>query len=254
MPKKPDNKNSTDNQAYAKAYNIILSDPTLIDAEKVLLFEVCRYYPQCCFASNSELAKNTGHSIRYIEKLIAKLKQKKIIKAGYAHRKIIEKAKSYRVLIAPILKNWTCPDLRKLPNHSTVLSNKNKPQTTEPQGGTSKNSQLPNHSTVLQNKLPNHRGASTEPQYGQTTEPQGDLLDIREKNRYNAPATKAKALSPVLFKKNATTKTTRQNPNKTRHKQRPNKTITDPKRLERIEKQKDKLLKQLENVLKEKEK
>jgi len=84
---------------FIRAYNTLLARTDLTPAEKLVLCVICQYWPSPFWGANSAIAESLGFSAVYIEKLIKRLKQKGIIKAGYAHRNRDGKHHTVRVVV-----------------------------------------------------------------------------------------------------------------------------------------------------------
>jgi len=83
---------------FARAYDFIMADRELTPAEKLVLIEVCRYWPNPCYESAGTIAAHCGLDARYVRNLIKGLCQGKskrkaagkserraYLKRGYAH-------------------------------------------------------------------------------------------------------------------------------------------------------------------------
>ena len=83
---------------FARAFGFILSDVNLTAGEKVVLIEICRYYPRPYWDSNKIIADSLGYTECTAEKYIKRLAEKRYIRRGYAHKKINGKLKTCRVI------------------------------------------------------------------------------------------------------------------------------------------------------------
>lgn len=85
---------------FARAYDFIMRDKRLAAAEKLVMIEICRYWPSPYYGSASTVAQNTGLQKRYVRKLIkglcqgrekrkslGKPQRKAYLKRGYEHLK-----------------------------------------------------------------------------------------------------------------------------------------------------------------------
>lgn len=83
---------------YARAFDIVWHNANLSVTEKVVLTEVCRYWPRAYSGSNATISFNTGISIRHIQKVLKALstgpakrahqgkpKRRAYIDRGYLH-------------------------------------------------------------------------------------------------------------------------------------------------------------------------
>jgi len=52
---------------FARAWDIIMHNKHLTSTEKIVLVEVCRYYPRAYNGANATIAANTGLSIRTVQ-------------------------------------------------------------------------------------------------------------------------------------------------------------------------------------------
>jgi hypothetical protein len=85
---------------FMKAYSFLLNKTALTSAEKLVLIVVCRFWPNPCWESNTQISEKLGFTERYIEKLVKSLADKEIIRRGYAH--IAKNGKPHTVrVIAP---------------------------------------------------------------------------------------------------------------------------------------------------------
>jgi len=60
---------------FARAFDFILGDTALSAAEKLVVIEACRYWPDPCFESAGTIADHCGLDPRYVRKLIKGLCQ-----------------------------------------------------------------------------------------------------------------------------------------------------------------------------------
>jgi hypothetical protein len=74
---------------FARAYDFILADKHLCAAEKLVLIEICRYWPNPCYEAAKTIAQKTGMDKRYVRNLITGLTQgtEKRTKLGKPPRK-----------------------------------------------------------------------------------------------------------------------------------------------------------------------
>jgi hypothetical protein len=84
---------------FVRAYDFLLERNDLKPAEKLILILVCRYWPSPCWDSNATIAKRLGFSTRRVERLLKKLKSKKVIKTGYGHRTRSGKNHTVRIMV-----------------------------------------------------------------------------------------------------------------------------------------------------------
>jgi hypothetical protein len=92
---------------FVKAYTFLLEKKDLKPAEKLVLIIICRFWPSPFWGSNSTIAKNLGCSVRYVERLLKKLKCKGFIKSGYAHKDRDGKNHTVRVIV-PLFFSEKC--------------------------------------------------------------------------------------------------------------------------------------------------
>lgn len=52
---------------FARAWDLILHNQNLTPTEKIVLVEVCRYWPRAYSGANATIAHNTGLSIRTVQ-------------------------------------------------------------------------------------------------------------------------------------------------------------------------------------------
>ena len=85
---------------FARAYDFLMADRKLSAAEKLVMIQVCRYWPGPCYMSAATIARNCGLDPRYVRKIITGLSQgakkrkqlgkpprKRYIARGYVHLK-----------------------------------------------------------------------------------------------------------------------------------------------------------------------
>ena len=60
---------------FARAYDFILADRALSAAEKLVMIEACRYWPESCFETAGTIARGIGLDSRYVRRLIKGLCQ-----------------------------------------------------------------------------------------------------------------------------------------------------------------------------------
>lgn len=257
-----ENNNATDNKPYIRAFHCILSHQDITFAEKIILIEICRYYPACYYGTNKQIAQNIGSSDRYTEKLINGLKKKNIIRAGYTNKKIIQKSGSFRVLLCTLLDGWKakhdkeelqknyfnhpnnrCNDKHDHPNNSTVVS---KPEN------------HPNYSADDETNHPNRLTQSSEPECGRSSEPECDQINNIINNKLLHPPAPAPGATAGVFRNKLTTKNrSRKIKPNTMKKDKTNPVIEpkirskkDSEKLKRVEDNKRRLLKQAKNIQK----
>jgi len=63
--------------SFARAYDFIMADKALTAAEKLVVIEVCRYWPKPCYESAGTIAAHCGLDDRYVRNLIKGLCQGK---------------------------------------------------------------------------------------------------------------------------------------------------------------------------------
>lgn len=104
---------------FSRAYDFLLEDKELTPAEKLVMIEVCRYWPNPYWATNEHIAKKLGFSERYIEKLIKRLAEKKYIKRGYAHTTKNNRPHTVRVIVPKSFPVKSTAKIKwvKLPEH-----------------------------------------------------------------------------------------------------------------------------------------
>ncbi|GAG36560.1 unnamed protein product, partial [marine sediment metagenome] len=61
------------NLPFARAYDCIIQDENLLPAEKIILLEVCRYWPKSYNHPNAVIAENTGFKRRWIQTILKAL-------------------------------------------------------------------------------------------------------------------------------------------------------------------------------------
>ena len=97
---------------FARAYDFIMADKRLIPAEKLVVIEVCRYWPKPCYESATTIAYKCGLDERYVRNLIKGLCQGKArrkasgkperrayLKRAYVHAERAAKASTCRVIV-----------------------------------------------------------------------------------------------------------------------------------------------------------
>lgn len=110
---------------FAPAWDIILHNSHLSTAERMVLIEVCRYWPRAYFGSNMTISNNTGLSQRQVQRVLkdlstgptkrlgqGKSKRRAYIDRGYAHVRVRGKRYTSR-LIYPLFMPGKCiaPDV-----------------------------------------------------------------------------------------------------------------------------------------------
>jgi len=93
------NKKTKASMPFIKAYQFLLERKDLKSAEKLLLITLCRFWPSPFWGSNATLADMLGISLRRVERILKRLKSKKFIKAGYAHKPRDGKNHTVRVIV-----------------------------------------------------------------------------------------------------------------------------------------------------------
>ena len=96
---------------FAPAYDIIMHNRHLSPCEKLVLIEVCRWWPKPCHGSNAIIAHNTGLSIREVQYCLKSLstgptkrhvqgkpRRRAYIDRGYAHIHLEGKLYTSRVI------------------------------------------------------------------------------------------------------------------------------------------------------------
>jgi len=102
----PDKKGKT-SLPFIRAYSFLLEKKDLKPAEKLVLITICRYWPSPFWGSNSTLALSLGYEVRFVQKIISKLKTKGYVKTGYAHK--IRNGKNHTVrVIVPMCFEEKC--------------------------------------------------------------------------------------------------------------------------------------------------
>ena len=95
---------------YAMAYDIVMSNPVITPAEKLVLFEVARYWPNPWMGSNATIAQDTGLSKRYVEDLLKRLFEKQIIRRGLTTINRHGNPYTYRTIIVSCLPKYSLQD------------------------------------------------------------------------------------------------------------------------------------------------
>ena len=72
---------------FAKAYDFILRDTRLNASEKLVLIEVCRFWPKPCWKSNGHIAQGIGLSEAYVRNLISGLTRRRGERKAYLWRR-----------------------------------------------------------------------------------------------------------------------------------------------------------------------
>lgn len=74
---------------FARAWLPIMHNRNLTPLEKLVLVEVCRFWPSAYIGSNATIAANTGISIRHIQRILKKLSTgpAKLAAQGHARRR-----------------------------------------------------------------------------------------------------------------------------------------------------------------------
>lgn len=67
---------------FARAYDFIMADRDLTPAEKLVVTEVCRYWPNPCYESAGTIADHCGLDARYVRNLIKGLCQGRAKRKG----------------------------------------------------------------------------------------------------------------------------------------------------------------------------
>ena len=58
---------------FARAWQPILHNEHLTPPEKLILIEVCRYWPKCYIGVNATIALHTGFCVRHIQRILKQL-------------------------------------------------------------------------------------------------------------------------------------------------------------------------------------
>ena len=111
---------------YARAFDIILHNANTSAAEKLILIEVCRYYPEVYYGSNETISLNTGIDKRRVQRLLKGLstgptkrlkkklsKRRAYLDRGYAHTVVGGKAYTSRVIVPLFLPKCNRPEPSK---------------------------------------------------------------------------------------------------------------------------------------------
>lgn len=120
----PDKKTVSDpNLLYARAFDIVWHNANLSVIEKVVLTEVCRYWPRAYYGSNHTISFHTGLSVRHIQKVLLSLstgparraeqrksKRRAYISRGYEHTRI-----EGRILTSRVIKPLCLPGTAQPP-------------------------------------------------------------------------------------------------------------------------------------------
>lgn len=121
----PDKKPLSDLQLnYARAFDIVWHNSNLSVIEKVVLTEVCRYWPRAYYGSNATISFHTGISVRHVQKVLLALstgptkrtaqglpKRRAYISRGYQHTRI-----EGRVLTSRVIKPLCLPGTGQPPD------------------------------------------------------------------------------------------------------------------------------------------
>jgi hypothetical protein len=93
-------KNETE-LTFAKAYDFIKRDRKLCASEKLVVIEVCRYYPSPYWGSATTLSNDIGMSVRYARNLVAGLLRRKGNRKAYLRRQFYKRmdGRDTRVLV-----------------------------------------------------------------------------------------------------------------------------------------------------------
>jgi len=97
---------------FAPAYDIVMHNKRLEPAEKLVLIEVCRWWPKPYHGSNATIAYNTGLHSRTVQKCLLTLstgpakrhaqgkpRRRAYIDRGYAHIRLEGKLYTSRVIL-----------------------------------------------------------------------------------------------------------------------------------------------------------
>lgn len=97
---------------YARAFDIILHNRNIKPGEKLVLLEVCRYWPKAYHGSNSTISYNTGLCTREVQYCLKALStgpkkraeqhkppRRAYINRGYAHIRIQGKRYTARMIL-----------------------------------------------------------------------------------------------------------------------------------------------------------
>lgn len=148
---------------YSRAYDFLLKDKKMMPAEKLVLFEICRYWPNPCWFSNKTIAENLGFSERYVEMIIRRLEKKGYIKRGFAHT---DKGKNHHTVrvIVPVCFSKKCS---KIINWASAAPER------------------------LFGQQPNNHSGNNRTTVRKMPEQSFDLIDSKKKMKYKSKATPA---------------------------------------------------------------
>ena len=98
--------------SFARAWSPIMHNEHLTPLEKLVLIEVCRYWPRCYIGSNHTISYNTGISVRHVQRLLkglstgpskrhaqGKSRRRAYIDRGYYHFRLKGKPFSVRMIV-----------------------------------------------------------------------------------------------------------------------------------------------------------
>jgi hypothetical protein len=107
---------------FARAFDVIIHNQNTTPAEKLVLIEVCRYYPNIYYGTNEQISHNTCIDKRRVQRILKalstgptkregqKLKPRRAyIDRGYAHRTIDGKLYTQRVIVPLFLPKCRHP-------------------------------------------------------------------------------------------------------------------------------------------------
>ena len=58
---------------FLRAFDVIMHNKHISASEKLVLLEVCRYWPKAYYGCNDTIAHNTGLSVRWVQKCLLAL-------------------------------------------------------------------------------------------------------------------------------------------------------------------------------------
>lgn len=96
---------------FARAFDVITHNQNTSAAEKLVLIEVCRYYPEVYWDTNETIAHNTGLTERYVQRILkalstgpakrssqGKARRRSYLFRGYSHEYCQGRPRSVRVI------------------------------------------------------------------------------------------------------------------------------------------------------------
>jgi hypothetical protein len=162
---------------FARAYDFLTADPKLSAAEKLVMIQICRYWPEPCYMSAATIAKNCGLDPRYVRRIIkglsqgakkrkqlGKLPRRRYVKRGYVHTRKNGKEWTCRVI------NPVCFPIEKgAPIGPPQRAYR--PRLQEPESSQSAPIGPPNRTGIEEGKKRNRSGGSPSPAEGQAHSP-----------------------------------------------------------------------------------